>query len=216
MAQPNVIPATSSRPSTSKCCRRGTELSGDDALLQTRGVLHMLEHDLRDFDRHRRTSAPCAHLLRSGGVLVRLGDGFDAVHVTPELGSGRGRHACLLSRQELSGRIALSETNVESRSSPADVILRRRWRCCQDERRPRHFGAVAHCWCQKDVRPEQPLASLPTRTRAGQSVGNISTPRRPSPPGWPQAPRRNLPHSDTGRSRSPMLQRGHRIDQEQF
>src|SRR5262249_21511252 len=144
------------------------------------------EHARGPVDRRDVGPRPGPHLLRSVGDL--LGDGFDAVDVNSELGSGRGRHACLLSRQELSGRIALSKMNVDSRWSPADAILRRRWRSGQDERRPRRSPAVAHCWCQKDVRPEQPLASLPNRTRAEQSVANISTPRWPSPPGWPPAP----------------------------
>jgi hypothetical protein len=38
--------------------------------------------------------------------------------------------------------------------------------------------------------------------RESPSVANISTLRRQAPPAWPPDPRRNLPHSDTGRPRS--------------
>src|SRR5438094_2072936 len=54
-------------------------------------------------------------LLQSGGVLVRLWDGFDVMDVNPEFGSGVGRHDCPPGLQRVSGRVALSERSQRRR-----------------------------------------------------------------------------------------------------
>src|SRR4029077_19870699 len=47
-------------------------------------------------DRGDVGARPDPHLLRAGGVLVGLGNGFDAVNVGPELASGFARHVAPL------------------------------------------------------------------------------------------------------------------------
>src|SRR5262249_28627834 len=57
-----------------------------------------VEHDAqraeRPVDRRDVRSSPDPHLLEPGGVLIRLGNGFYAVDVDPELGPGVSRHDC--------------------------------------------------------------------------------------------------------------------------
>src|SRR2546422_1076398 len=66
-------------------------------------------------DRRDVCPGPDPHLLQSGGVLVRLWDGFDVVDVNPEFGSGVSRHACPPGLQWVSGRVALSERSQRRR-----------------------------------------------------------------------------------------------------